>query len=199
MGNPTTVELKLNAISLTRNRRQRDLYFVLAVSDASDNQHIAVTHLPSEGVLTLGKHQTSYSFIPEGDPGGGLFLLALPMPGNQTLSVRLWLMEARNQRKDLGKLLTGISDFVESNVEKNGLLQAIGGLNPLLITGFKTANEGLSQVGEVLAQSGDKQVGFVSLDQSFNAVTLPLICTQNLMSGQGQISWTWAYQPTLAN
>ena len=193
--NASTVELKLNSIELNRQRKERDLYFVLAATNAETPGSLAVSHLPDTGSMTLGKHQTEYNFAPPGDAGGGLFLFAMPMPASKTLFVRVWVMESKQKQKDLGNLLTGVADFNDNSVEKSGLFQAIGGLSPLVITGLKTANDGLAKLGAALAQSGDKQLGFVSMDQSFETVTLPMTCTQMMMSGEGKLSWTWLACP----
>ncbi|GAB3640089.1 hypothetical protein [Spirosoma arcticum] len=193
--NSLTIELKLNSIELNHVRKERNLYFVLAATSAENPGSLAVTHLPDTGSLTLGKHQTEYDFAPPGDAGGGLFLLSMPMPASQTLYVRVWVMESMDKRKDIGKVLAGVADFVGTTVEKSGIVQVIGGINPLVITGLKTANDGLSKLGGALSQSGDRQVGFVSMDQSFDAVTLPLTCTQVMMSGEGKLSWSWLARP----
>ena len=187
----STVELKLDSIELSGSDKERAIYFVLAATSTENAQSLAVSHLPDSGNLTIGKHQTEYDFAPAGDSGGGLFLLSTQVPASNMLNVRLWVMESHVLLKDIGKILSGISNFVETDVEKSGLFQAIGGLSPVVLTGITSVSDGLSKLGNALAQTGDKQIGFISMDQSFDAVSFPLNCTQTMMSGGGKLSWTW--------
>ena len=186
-----TVELKLDSIELSGSDKERSIYFVLASTNAVNPQSLAVSHLPDSGNLTLGENQTEYDFAPAGDSGGGLFLLSTQLPANNMLNVRLWVMESHVLLKDIGKILSGIGNFVETDVEKSGLVQAIGGVSPVVLTGITSASDGLSKLGDALAQTGDKQIGFISMDQSFESVSFPLNCTQTMMSGGGKLGWTW--------
>ena len=193
--NPLTVELALSSIDLTHQRRERNLYVVLAVADADTPTCLAVTHLPDTGSLTLGKHWTQYAFTPPVDASEALSLFSMPMPASKTLYVRMWVMASMDARRKLVDVLEGIDQFIDWNPEKHELFQVPGGPSPLVIRGFDTAHEGLAKLGIALILSGDRQLGFVSMDQSFDAANKPVTRSQTMLSGEGTVSWLWTVSP----
>ena len=193
--NPSTVELALSSIDLNHQRRERNLYVVLAVADADSPHSLAVTHLPDTGSLTLGKHWTQYAFTPPAGASEALPLFSMPMPTSKTLYVRMWVMASMDARRKLIDVLEGIDQFIDRSPRKNALFQVPDGPGPLLIRGFDTAYEGLAKLGIALILSGDRQLGFVSMDQSFDVDHQPVIRSQTMLSGEGTVSWRWTVSP----
>ncbi|MGA0560165.1 hypothetical protein ACO2Q8_26115 [Larkinella sp. VNQ87] len=188
----STLELKLDSIDLTLPNRERSLYFILSATTPDNPDHLMVTVLPDSGFLKLGKHQSSYHFAPAGDEDGGLFLLSTALPASNTVLARLWVMESMAAVKEIGQILSGITGFVQNQVTGSKLFQTIGGLNPVVLSGVQTVSNGLGQIGTALSKLGDRQLGFVSMDQHFTDSTPPtLTCQQTMMSGNGSLTWSW--------
>ncbi len=190
--NPLTVNLTLTSIELVRQRWERHLYIVVAVANGETPGQLTVLQLPDTGSPTLGKHWTQYGFDPPGEARDNLLLFSTPIPPSRVLHVRMWVMASMDGRRELPDILSESTGQISQSSEKHRLFRTSGRCRPFVIEGFKTADEGLDKLGVALIQSGDRHLGFVLMDQSFDAVNLPIPCSQTMLSGEGTVSWRWA-------
>ena len=184
------VTLTLTSIELTRYCRERNLYVVLAVTQVDTPDRLTVTRFADTDLLVPGYCRTHYSYAPTGNAGIGLCLLSTPMPADKILYVRLWVMASVDGRKSLREVLAEVNAPIDDPTEC--ALPGSGTPRSLVVRGFKTPGEALDKLGIALVQSGDRQLGYVSMDQTFKGVTLPIRRAQAMLSGEGTLRWHWA-------
>ena len=215
--------LQLDYLKINKKRHNWNLYFVIATTDPTTPSKMAITTLSGASQDTPIKLRKASNneihFVPEGDAGGtGLIVLQRAMPASYSVQCRIWLMQTRSLTRVVGTALDDISKYLADN---SGV-QTIANLftpkkdtptppvnppppgtpiTPTLssssnkwVAAGTLANAGIGGVGNALEKIGDRNMGFVNLDEHFGgkiAAGGELDLHNNLSTGFAEIGWTW--------
>jgi len=187
--------LELDYLKLLRRRKHWNIYFTLATNSPTDPSKMLVTALPGGGTIKMTKgSDNAIHFVPEGDEGGsGLFVFRHEMPIDHSVQVRLWVMQSRKALKEVGKVLEGISGFLSKSTGVTDILSGLGVTQPW-ITAEKVINKGIGGVGSALDKTGDRNLGFINMDEHFGDIydkDPERDYHGKVSTGYAEIGWTW--------
>ncbi|TRX59943.1 hypothetical protein FNH22_07770 [Fulvivirga sp. M361] len=183
------IRLELNYLDLERNKKRWSLYIVLATDNPEKPGEVVITTLPSGFIKVRKPAENLVQFEPEGEGTEGLFVLERDMPSDFSVRARLWLMHSRKGQRDFGEKLSEIGSFL-GNSDGSQLIAALGASNPWVSVGI----QGIGAVGTALSKIKDRQLGFLNLDEHFNAngeEDMELERKNRLSTGFGEVGWSW--------
>ncbi len=192
------VILEIDYLKINRRRHNWNLYFVAATGDPSDSTKMAVTTIggfDAKHPIKLRKgSDNQIHFQAEGDQGSnGLIIFQSPIPADYSVQMRFWLMQTRSFSRTLGTALSDISQFISAN-DGVSTLESDMGINSKWLFAGKSANQGIGGVGKALSQISDRNMGFVNMDEHFDAAILKdgeRDYHNNFSTGFAEIGWTW--------
>ena len=155
-------------------------------------------HLAQHTIQLRKGSNNEIHFQPEGDKdGSGLIMLQRAMPADYSVQMRLWLMQTRNLTRSLGTILTDISNMLPGgSADTSGA--SLGGSSKWLYP-EKIANQGIGGIGSALSKISDKNMGFVNMDEHFDADIIKdgeRDYHNTLSTGFAEIGWTWKVETT---
>lgn len=192
------VILEIDYLKINRHRHNWNLYFVAATGDPSDSTKLAVTTIggfDAKHPIKLRKGSgNQIHFQPEGDAdGSGLILFQSAMPADYSVQMRLWLMQTHSFSRTLGTALSDIGQYISSN-DGVQTLESNAGIPSKWLFAGKAANQGIGGIGKALSQISDRNMGFVNMDEHFDAAILKdgdRDYHNNFSTGFAEIGWTW--------
>ncbi len=193
MADILNIRLELDALRILRKRERWKIYFLVATELPDNPEHTAVARFPSGAPIQLTrKSDNDLQFAPKGPNTEGMFLLERPMPTDGTLRVGMYVMQERDGLRKAGNVMDEIGEAADGKVVSTAA-KVLGAAAPWLVIGGLAA-KGLAGVGELLAKSKDRQLGYISMDEAFaedfkNATEVPR--SAKLYSGNAEVDWSW--------
>ena len=185
-----TIRLEFSKLQILKNKERWRLYFIMATEHPADNDKMVVTTFPDPYIRLKPNQDNLVSFEPDGTPGtDGLFVIERDMPADKQIKVHVYLRHSRQRVRDLGQSLRDMQSALGGDAFEiiNDLL---GTTNPWLIV----ARKALPMIGKVLNSIGDKDMGFITMDESFEKVEEDLQVLErdnNFSTGEAHIWWKW--------
>ncbi len=188
------VRLELNELSIQRPKKMWNVYFVVATDHPEDESKVAVSVLPSALIRLRRPADNQIDFVPDGDDAGldGLELLERNMPTDRSIETHLWVMHSRRAARTTGQVMKELTSELGGGATK--VLDVLGTTNVWMAVA-RAAVGGLGAVGQALSKVRDRNMGFVSLGESFGPEferETELDRANDLSTGFGRVVWTWA-------
>jgi hypothetical protein len=186
----TAIRLEFSKLQILKGKERWRLYFIVVAEHPDDNDKMVVTTFPDPYIRLKPTQDNFISFEPEGNGGAdGLFVIERAMPTDKQIKVRMYLRHSRQKVRDLGKSLSDLKTALGGDAfEIVGEL--FGTANPWLVV----AKKALPMLGTVLSGLGDRDLGFITMDESFDKAEeqMPVLeRTNNFSTGEAKIWWKW--------
>lgn len=184
------IRLEFSKLQILKDKERWRLYFIIATEHPEDNDKMVVTTFPDPYIRLKPNQDNLISFEPEGDgEADGLFAIERAMPDDKQIKVHVYLRHSREKVRNLGKSLSDLKTALGGDAFEivEGLL---GTANPWLVV----ARKALPMIGIILSKTSDRDMGFVSMDESFDKKeekTAVLRRGNNFSTGEAKIWWKW--------
>ncbi|RKD90924.1 hypothetical protein [Mangrovibacterium diazotrophicum] len=186
----STLTLEFTKLALSKKRRRWQLYFVMVTEHPDDNDKMLVSSFPDPYIRLKPNQDNVISFEPEGGPGAdGLFVLERPLPADNRIKTRLYLFQSRKELRHLGEALTDLQSTLGGDAFEI-VTDALGTSVPWLVI----AKRAVPMVGNILCDIKDRNMGFVSLDESFDEISETNSClvrANGFSTGEAKLWWKW--------
>jgi len=188
-----SIRLELDSLRILRKRERWKIYFLVATEMPEDPSKTVVARFPDgEPIQLTRKTDNEVEFAPKGPNTEGMFLLERAMPADGTLRVSVYVMQQRDGLRKAGNIIEELGSMGGDN-NVASVLKSLGGATPWTVVGG-LAGKGISGVGKLLEEAKDRQLGFISMDESFtndfdNTNEVPR--SAKLASGNAEIAWSW--------
>lgn len=186
------VQLELERLTIHRPKERWNLYFVVATDHPTKSNAMALTVFPSKPIALRGASDNKIRFEPKGKSTEGLTVFERGLPGDRKkIRVRAWLMHSRKNTRNAGTVIKEVCGFL--NKKGAPIATALGGTNPWVAIGI-AANQGIGKIGKALSKIKDREMGFVSMDETigpeFESVT-EVDRSNKLSTGWATLCWAW--------
>ena len=182
--------LELTRLELYKKRGRWKLYFVMATEHPDDNDKLVVSTFPDPYIRLKPNQENDILFEPEGSPGAdGYIVLERPLPDDSCVKTRLYLRQSRKKIRNLGDTLKDLKSSLGGDAFEI-VSDALGTSVPWLVV----AKKALPLLGTILNDTQDRDMGFVSMDESFDEEgnqTSTLIRANTFSTGEAKIWWKW--------
>lgn len=192
---PGKVRLELDFLEIMRKRNRWNLYFIIATEDPTDPSKTVITSVPSSPIAVRKLDDKRIDFEAKGTgETSGLIVLERDLPEDDSVKVRLWVVQSRDHTRDAGSILSTVSEKIggDAGPATDVITKALGAASPWVSVAKGVL--GMSNViGNLLKDSQDKKLGFVSLDESFIPEEFDLgeLDRTNTISAFGELGWTY--------
>lgn len=194
MADYSNVRLELDALRILKKRERWQIYFLLATEVPGDAGKVAISRYPQTQPIRLTrKSDNEIEFAPEGAGADGKILLECPIPSDQTVRLGLYLMQDRRGLRNTGDAMDELGGMMNKAGAAGTIVKALGGASPWIAIGG-LAVQGVAGVGKLLEKVQDRQLGYISMDESFDndfAKTNEVSRKAQLYSGNAELSWSW--------
>ena len=189
------IRLELDYLKITRKRKRWNLYFIIATEDPNDPTKSLVTATPQSPILVRANDGNELQFEAQGsgDPNG-LIVLERPMPADNSVKVRLWVVQSHEKLRNAGNFLEGLTSKLKSaESEAPAILTTVLGSSSAWVSAAKGLLDLTGLVGDVLSDIKDKRKGFLTMDEIFGAdeVASGEVDRTGEISSFGEMGWTW--------
>ena len=130
------------------------------------------------------------SFEPEGSgETDGLFVIERPIPTDERIKVRVYLRQCRKNLRSLGDSLKDLNTTLGGDA-----FQIVDELMGTTVPWLVVAKKAVPMIGTALCQIKDRDMGFVSMDESFKedaGLNGVLKRANTFSTGEAKIEWKW--------
>ena len=156
--------LELISLDIEKARERWNLYMIIETEHPSEPDKTIIIIIPNESTIPLRKKSDNYySFVAKGEGSDGLFILERDIPVKGTIKVRVYLMHSRELFRKAGNKLSELNKIIDSD---NNLITTIKTIGSSTLQGI-ILKKGLSSLGNILENINDRNLGFISMDESF--------------------------------
>lgn len=193
MADAQMLRLELDSLHILVKRERWKIYFLVATELPDDPSKTAVARFPDgEPIQLTRKSDNEIAFVPKGSNAEGMFLLERPLPADGTLRVGVYVMQARSGLRKSGDIMEDIGKAADGKVISTAA-KVLGAAAPWMVIG-NLAGKGVASVGKLLADSKDRQLGYISMDEAFandfaDSNNVPR--SAKLFSGKAELAWSW--------
>lgn len=183
--------LELKSLKINSKRERWRTYFTLAVSPSFSPEETAIIVLPDFPILFTRKTDNEWSFTPEGEGSDGLLAFCDEVDLGSYRRIGLWAHHSRDLSRAAGEVLQGVS-------------KALGTVPSLIPQGVSSTalwamipSAGMSALGSVLEGLGDRDLGYINMDERFGEEFNSPGClkrSQTCSSGLVTLEWQWVVQ-----
>lgn len=161
-----TVSLELNRLEISRPKKSWQIYFLVLADHPTQKDKMVMATLPDPYLSVVPAQDNQVHFDGGDARNEGLLLLhrnIKPTPGDvPQLNVHCFIRHSREGRRKSGSVLQDLSVSLGSQAQ--GLLpQLLGTTHPWLVI----ARKAFPLVGQLLAKTPDRDLGFVSMFERF--------------------------------
>lgn len=184
-----SIRLELSTLTLLKNKKRWDLYFVIATENPEDPGAVVITVMPQANLIPVRRPSGNrIVFTPEGTGADGLAVLERTMPVDRSVKVRLWLMHSRNSSRRTGDIMGELSLSRQAKTAAEALL-SLGNFSPWISFSLST----MEGIARFLSKVEDRKMGWVSLDEYFEPdwKSGGQSRENRLSTGFGTVSWSW--------
>lgn len=185
-----TLTLEFSKLQLTTRKERWRLYFILVAEHPEDNDKRIITTFPDPFIRLKPNQDNLIRFEPEGSQGtDGLFVIERPMPADRRIKVKVYLRQSKKSIRSLGEALQDLNTTLGGDAFEVGT-ELLGATQPWLVV----AQKAVPMIGTALAKIKDRDMGFVSMDESFDEETGShhlLERANNFSTGEAKIWWKW--------
>lgn len=190
-----SVRLEIDFLEILRKRSRWNLYFIFVTEDPTDPSKSVVTTVPSEPIKVRKMDKQRIDFEAEGNgETNGLIVFNRALPADNSVTARLWVVQSRDNLRKVGDVMDEISTKIGGSTGPvtDVVSKALGAASPWLSVA-KGLMSVVGVVGEMLEESKDRKMGFVSLDEHFSASDIKLgeLDRSNTVSSFGELGWTY--------
>jgi len=185
-----TITLEFSKLQILKAKERWKLYFIIVTEHPEDNDKMVISTFPDPYIRLKPNNDNLISFEPEGSPGtDGLFVIERPMPVDRRIKVRVYLCQSRKKIRSLGDSLKDLNASLSGDAFEI-VDELMGTTIPWLVVAKKAA----PMIGTALSKIKDRDMGFVSMDESFdkdvkqNSV---LERANEFSTGEARIEWKW--------
>lgn len=185
-----TIILEFSKLQILKDKERWRLYFVLATEHPDDNDKMVITTFPDPYIRLKPNQDNQISFEPEGSgETDGLTVIERVMPADERIKVHVYLRHSRKATRDLGESLKDLQTSLGGDAFE--IVEYLMGASvPWLVV----AKKALPMIGQILSNVGDKDMGFVSMDESFGndgEQAAALERANGFTTGEAKIWWKW--------
>ena len=160
----TKVILELDSLTINRPKPRWNLYFVLVAEHPTDKDKLVTSIIPGSHPIKVVPSQNNRIDFDSGNSNTGLLLLKRELSANEKeLNVHLHVMHSRRNQRDLGEILSNLESGIGGSAFGT-VTNIFGTSNPWLVI----AKGAVSLIGQILAKSPDRNMGFFSLFERFD-------------------------------
>jgi hypothetical protein len=185
-----TITLEFRKLKINKGKERWKLYFILVTEHPTDNDKMILSTFPDPYIRLKPDQDNQISFEPEGSPGAdGMFVLERDFPEDNRIKAHIYLRHSRQSTRDVGKTLQDLKDELGGDAFEI-VSDLLGSTSPWLII----AKQAVPLLGGILKKIKDKDMGFVSMDESFDHEfdQAGAIERSNTFStGEAKIWWKW--------
>ena len=117
-----------------------------------------------------------------------MFILEVDMPESRAISVEVYLMQSRSKMRNAGDKMEELTANSGDTSTAGKIVKTLGKSTPWIAVAA-TAGQG---IGKILSGMKDRQMGFLSMDESFQADASGVFDRTNKFStGFGELQWSW--------
>ncbi|RLL50651.1 hypothetical protein D8Y20_11485 [Mariprofundus sp. EBB-1] len=189
-------KVRLELLKLKLNRKWNkswNLYFVLTVEDPLNSSLMYIAEYPDANApypdfdLTKRSNNT-IPFAPSGSEADGLQVFESRMPKDRQISVRLNLVRSKGKTRKRSAVIERGAIFMDDIAEVLKLEK----IPNFWVKAGVLSNKAVGKVSHMIAETKDKDLGFVSLDERFEENCPKILCRDNqLISGEATLYWRW--------
>lgn len=184
------ITLEFTKLHILKEKERWRLYFVLVTEHPDDNDKMVVTTFPDPYIRLKPNQDNLISFEPEGNGNtDGLFVIERAMPSDRRIKVHVYLRHSRKHIRNLGESLKDLKTTLGGDAFEI-VDELLGTTFPWLVV----AKKALPLIGTAISKIGDKDMGFVSMDEAFeeDLSPAPILERGNSFStGEAKIWWKW--------
>lgn len=186
-----TITLEFSKLQILKKRERWRLYFILVTEHPKDNDKMIISTFPEPYVRLKPNKDNIISFEPEGGPGAdGMFVIERQLPADKRIKVRVYLRQSRKKVRDLGDALKDLKTTL--GVDAFEIVTDIVGSDlPWLVV----AKKAFPIIGAVLSKIKDRDMGFVTMDESIDAefkLGKKVERYNEFSTGEANIWWKWS-------
>ena len=185
-----TITLEFSRLQILKERERWRLYFILATEHPDDNDKMVISTFPDPYIRLKPNQDNLINFEPDGSTGtDGLFVIERNMPEDQRIKTHVYLRQSRKKIRSLGDSLQDMKTTLGGDAFEI-IDELLGTSVPWLVF----AKKALPLIGKVLSQIQDKDMGFVSMDESFREEpeqNSALERANSFSTGEAKIWWKW--------
>lgn len=185
-----TITLEFSKLQILKAKERWKLYFILVTEHPEDNGKMVISTFPDPYIRLKPNNDNLISFEPEGSPGtDGLFVIERPMPADRRIKVHIYLRQSRKNIRSLGDSLKDLNASLSGDA-----FEIVDELMGTTVPWLVVAKKAVPMIGTALSKIKDRDMGFVSMDESFdkdvkqNSV---LERANEFSTGEARIEWKW--------
>ena len=186
-----TITLEFSQLKIRKKRERWKLYFIMVTEHPEDNDKMVISTFPEPYIRLKPNNDNIISFEPKGSPGAdGLFVIERELPSDKRIKVRVYLRQSRKNTRNLGDALKDMKKTLGGDAFEI-VSDIMGSSVPWLVV----AKKAFPIIGNVLSNIKDRDMGFVSMDESFStefAQGEKVIRSNEFSTGEANISWKWS-------
>ena len=186
-----TITLEFSKLQILKKRERWRLYFILVTEHPEDNDKMIISTFPEPYVRLKPNKDNIISFEPEGGPGAdGMFVIERQLPEDNRTKVRVYLRQSRKKVRNLGDALKDLKTTLGGDAFEI-VTDIVGSDLPWLVV----AKKAFPMIGTVLSSIKDRDMGFVTMDESFDDEFIPGIKVERhneFSTGEANIWWKWS-------
>lgn len=187
------VALEFSKLEILKKRERWQLYFIMVTEHPEDNDKMIISTLPEPYIKTKPNADNIISFEPEGSPGAdGLFVIERKFPADKKIKVRVYLRQSRNKVRNLGDVLQDLQKSLGGDAFEI-VTDIVGSEFPWLVVAKKV----FPMIGNVLETIKDRDMGFVTMDESFGDEYfsgMKAVRHNEFSTGEAKIWWKWSIE-----
>ncbi len=180
------IRLELESFKILKKRERWQVYFIVYTTYPDNPEKTIIKFVPGGNNIRLKPASNNYhSFKPKGVGTDGLRILHCNLPQENYIDVRMIMMHSRKNMRAVGAKIKEIKKVLN-----------VAELLPVRISRIQwyAIDKGFDIVASILENIKDRNMGFVSMDEEFNAEfeQNPNQKRSNTLStGEAEISWVW--------
>ena len=186
-----TITLEFSKLQILKKRERWRLYFILVTEHPEDNDKMIISTFPEPYVRLKPNKDNIIPFEPEGDPGAdGMFVIERQLPEDKRIKVRVYLRQSRKKVRDLGDALKDLKTTLGGDAFEI-VTDIVGSDLPWLVV----AKKAFPIIGAVLGNIKDRDMGFVTMDESIGTEFKPgkkVERHNEFSTGEANIWWKWS-------
>lgn len=182
------VRLELNKLEIHRPKGRWKVYFVMVADHPDRKDQMVISIVPDTPILVVPSQRNVIFFEPKGEGSEGLLLLSRELPSSRELNVHFHVMHSRRTDREIGEVLKVLHDGLGKDA--SGFFpEMLGSASPWLAI----AKTGLPLVGRILANTRDRNLGFISMFERFSPeFEKEVEIDRESRGGHVTVVYTWA-------
>ena len=186
-----TITLEFSKLQILKKRERWRLYFIMVTEHPEDNDKMIISTFPEPYVRLKPNKDNLISFEPEGSPGvDGMFVIERQLPDDKRVKVRLYLRQSRKKVRSIGDALKDLKTTLGGDAFEI-VTDIVGSDLPWLVVAKKV----FPMIGTILGNIKDRDMGFVTMDESFGKEFKPgkkVERNNEFSTGEANIWWKWS-------